>query len=90
MSRIVKFLLAINLLVLTILVFVYPNLMVGPGKLIPGHKQLETDCFACHSSFTGASSARCVICHKGGGFCVEGELALFHTDGEDRQALDLM
>jgi hypothetical protein len=38
--------------------------MVGPGKLIPGHKQLETDCFACHASLSGASSERCVSCHK--------------------------
>ncbi len=66
MSQIVKFLLAANLIALTILVFVYPNLMVGPGKLIPGHKQLETDCFACHAPLTGASSQRCVTCHKPG------------------------
>ena len=64
MSRIVKVILAANLIVLAILVFVYPNLMVGPGKLIPGHKQLETDCFACHASFGGAASERCVTCHK--------------------------
>ena len=42
MSRIVKIILAVNLIVLAILVFVYPHLMVGPGKLIPGHKQLES------------------------------------------------
>jgi hypothetical protein len=66
MSRIVKILLTVNLIGLAVLVFVYPNLMVGPGKLIPGHKQLETDCFACHASFTGAASARCVSCHKPG------------------------
>lgn len=64
MSRIVKILLAVNLIGLTVLVFAYPNLMVGPGKLIPGHKQLETDCFACHISFSGAASERCVTCHK--------------------------
>jgi hypothetical protein len=64
MSRIVKILIAANLIVLTVLVFVYPNLMVGPGKLIPGHNSLETDCFACHAAFTGADSSRCVVCHK--------------------------
>lgn len=64
MNRILKFVLAANLIVLTVLVFVYPNLMVGPGKLIPGHKQLETDCFACHRPFGGAASGRCVSCHK--------------------------
>lgn len=64
MSRLLKIILAFNLIVLTILVFVYPHLMVGPGKLIPGHKQLNTDCFACHAAFLGADSRRCVVCHK--------------------------
>lgn len=64
MNRAVKFILAINLIILTILVFVYPHLMVGPGKLIPGHRQLDPDCFACHAAFTGAASDRCVACHK--------------------------
>lgn len=64
MSRILKFILAANLLVLTALVFIYPQLMVGPGKLIPGHRDLEADCFACHGAFNGADSGRCVSCHK--------------------------
>jgi hypothetical protein len=64
MSRILKLVLAANLIVIAILAFVYPNLMVGPGKLIPGHKQLETDCFACHAPLRGASSDRCISCHK--------------------------
>jgi hypothetical protein len=64
MSRIIKVLLVVNLLALALLTFIYPNLMVGPGKLIAGHKQLERDCFACHTSLTGASSAKCVSCHK--------------------------
>ncbi len=64
MSRILKIILAINLVALAVLVFVYPHLMVGPGKLIPGHKALETDCFACHAPFAGAESERCAVCHK--------------------------
>ncbi len=64
MSRIVKFLLAANLMALAVLAFVYPHLMVGPGKLIPGHQKLDGDCFACHAAFTGAASERCVTCHK--------------------------
>ena len=64
MSRIVKIVLAVNLLALTVLVFVYPHLTVSPGKLIPGHRQLDTDCFACHAAFTGASSELCIACHK--------------------------
>ena len=64
MSRIVKIILAVNLIAMTVLVFVYPHLTVGPGKLIPGHKELSTDCFACHAPLTGASSERCLSCHK--------------------------
>jgi hypothetical protein len=64
MNRIVKIVLAAVLSVLAVLVFAYPNLMVGPGKLIPGHKHLNTDCFACHAPFSGAASERCAICHK--------------------------
>lgn len=63
MSRILKIVLAINLIVCAALAFTYPHLMVGPGKLIPGHKQFEADCFACHAPFTGANSARCIDCH---------------------------
>lgn len=64
MSRLLKLVLAANLLVLTGLVFVYPQLMVGPGKLIPGHQRLASDCFACHAPLTGVDSGRCVVCHK--------------------------
>ncbi len=66
MSRIVKIILAVNLVVMTILVFVYPQLTVGPGTLIPGHKALNEDCFACHAPLTGASSERCLTCHAPG------------------------
>ncbi|MBK6908883.1 MAG: class III cytochrome C family protein [Rhodocyclaceae bacterium] len=64
MSRVVKIILALNLAALALLSFVYPQFMVGPGKLIPGHHALEADCFACHAPLTGASSARCITCHE--------------------------
>jgi hypothetical protein len=64
MSRGLKIVLAANLLVLAALVFIYPHLMVGPGKLIAGHKHLETDCFACHAPLMGSSVARCQACHQ--------------------------
>ena len=64
MNNLLKAVLAINLIVITVLVFIYPQLMVAPGKLIPGHKQLDTDCFACHAPFSGVTSERCVTCHK--------------------------
>ena len=64
MSRFLKIILALNLAVLALLTFVYPHLMVSPGKLIAGHKLLETDCFACHAPLSGASATRCAACHK--------------------------
>jgi hypothetical protein len=45
------------------LAFVYPHQMVGPGKLMPAHKALENDCFACHVPFQGVSPQRCIKCH---------------------------
>ena len=64
MSKTLKIVLALNLIVLAILAFVYPHLMVGPGKLIPGHSKLEADCFACHAPLSGAKAERCTTCHK--------------------------
>ncbi|MBN8488213.1 MAG: cytochrome c3 family protein [Burkholderiales bacterium] len=54
---------AINLLVLLVLAFLYPHLMISPGPLVKGHEALATDCFACHAAWRGASTARCTECH---------------------------
>lgn len=54
---------ALNLVVLVALAFIYPHLMVSPGPLIKGHEQLATDCFACHAAWRGASTPRCTACH---------------------------
>ena len=54
---------ALNLLVLVALAFVYPHLMVSPGPLVKGHAELTTDCFACHAAWRGASASRCTGCH---------------------------
>jgi hypothetical protein len=43
--------------------FLYPHVMVSPGKLMAAHRDLEQNCFACHSPFTGVSDARCATCH---------------------------
>lgn len=64
MSLVLKIVLAANLAVLAALTFVYPDLMVGPGKLIPGHSSLETDCFACHAPLLGTTTERCTVCHE--------------------------
>ena len=52
-----------NLAAVLALVFIYPDLMVGPGPLSKGHAELATDCFACHAPLRGASSQRCASCH---------------------------
>lgn len=64
MSKPLKVVLAANLIILAVLAFVYPHLMVGPGKLIPGHSKLEANCFACHAPLAGATAERCATCHK--------------------------
>ena len=56
-------LIALNLLVLVALAFVYPHLMVSPGALSGGHAELGADCFACHAPLRGAASDRCIACH---------------------------
>ena len=55
---------AVNLIGLAILVFVYPQFMVAPGPLISAHASLETDCFACHVAFQSVQADQCVACHK--------------------------
>jgi hypothetical protein len=63
-SQTIKLILAVILSALAVWVFSYPQRMVSPGKLIPGHTALNTDCFSCHTPFRGSDSARCVVCHK--------------------------
>lgn len=42
----------------------YPRAMVSPGELSAAHAGQADNCFACHTPFRGASSERCVSCHK--------------------------
>ncbi|MCK5092520.1 MAG: class III cytochrome C family protein [Gammaproteobacteria bacterium] len=55
---------AVNLFIGFILVLVYPHLMISPGKLLDGHQDLTTDCFACHTPFLRSSPKNCMACHK--------------------------
>lgn len=57
-------LIAANLVALLALAVAYPQPMISPGPLIPGHAQLEKDCFACHAPWRGAASERCEKCHR--------------------------
>ena len=54
---------ALNLVVLVALAFVYPHLMVSPGPLVKGHTELIGDCFSCHAPWRGAASRLCIECH---------------------------
>ena len=63
MSRTLKLVLLVVLLVIAILSFGYAQLMVAPGHLIAAHQQLNGDCFACHTSFRGVDSKKCITCH---------------------------
>lgn len=56
-------LLWVNVIALVCLAVFMPHLMVAPGKLIDAHAELASDCFACHSPFTGSSPAKCIECH---------------------------
>ncbi len=64
MKRGILIVLVANLIGLAVLTLLYPHLMVSPGKLIPGHKDLVTDCFACHTPFLGAKESLCESCHQ--------------------------
>ena len=64
MSRWLKNLLWLNMGVVTVLSFIYASLMISPGHLVDGHKELEMDCFACHTLFLGAADDKCIDCHK--------------------------
>lgn len=54
---------AVDVLVLVGLAFVYPSQMLSPGALVPAHAELATRCSACHVPFRGATSDRCITCH---------------------------
>ena len=65
----------INLLAFLFLSLWYPHLMISPGKLIEGHQELTTDCFACHIPFRGSSPQKCITCHQ------VDKIGLFSTKG---------
>lgn len=63
MNRFVKAIIWANMAVIAALAFAYPHLVISPGKLLVGHHNLETDCFACHTPLIGAQSNKCITCH---------------------------
>ncbi|MES9884723.1 MAG: cytochrome c3 family protein [Sedimenticola sp.] len=63
-SKIVTAVILGNLGLLLALVFINPDLMIQPGKLINAHEELSGDCFACHTPFIGSTAGQCIECHK--------------------------
>lgn len=53
-----------NLCALLALAFLWPQLMVAPGPLIPAHHSIASNCFACHAPLRGVVADRCITCHK--------------------------
>lgn len=62
-NRWVWLVVALNLIALIALVFIYPHLMVSPGPVIAAHAEIATDCFACHAPLRGVAAERCTVCH---------------------------
>ena len=60
----ILYIVAGNLAALILLAIFLPHLMISPGKLIDAHIELRTDCFACHTPFSGSTPDKCVACHK--------------------------
>lgn len=63
-SRAFLLILLANLAIIAVLAFALPELMIAPGKLMKGHREMEGNCFSCHSKFFGPSSEKCIECHK--------------------------
>ena len=74
--RLVMSIVAINLIALIALVFLFPQFMVGPGPVMPAHSGIATDCFACHAPFRGTAPERCQACH------LVAEIGVFTTKGK--------
>ncbi len=54
---------AANLAALVILVFLYPEAMISPGRLSPGHSEPPVACASCHLPFRAAPAEKCIACH---------------------------
>lgn len=75
---------ALDVVALVVLVFCYPQFMVGAGPMLAGHQPLGNDCFACHAPLRGATSARCTACH------LPADIGLRSTAGVARPASSRM
>ena len=63
MPRLGTILVGAGLVAIIALAFVWPQPMLAPGAVMPAHKAIAQDCFACHTPLQGAASDRCITCH---------------------------
>jgi hypothetical protein len=52
-----------GLVAVTLAALFDPARWLMPGHVTPGHKEIETDCLACHAPFRGTPAKRCIDCH---------------------------
>lgn len=64
-----------GLVAVVALLFVWPEPLLSPGKVIAGHQTIGKDCFACHTPLIGARSQQCLSCHA------LDRIGLYRTDG---------
>ncbi len=63
-KKTINYIIILSLFLLVVLTFFLPERMIRPGKLIDAHAEIETQCFACHTTLAGTSSQKCITCHK--------------------------
>lgn len=51
-----------------------------PGKLSKGHASLENNCAACHTSPTGVSATKCILCHADDTALLQRQPSAFHAN----------
>lgn len=54
--------------------------MASPGALSQGHKFLEHNCAACHTSVKGAEAANCIVCHANNAALLQRQPTAFHAN----------
>ena len=63
MNRRALLLVILNVVAILGLAVAFPEPMLAPGPLQPGHAALTADCLACHAPFAGPDRAACEACH---------------------------
>lgn len=76
MGSFLKFACWLTLIMVVAAAFFAPGAVVEPGDLMPAHRSLAGDCFACHAPFQGVPDARCTGCHR------VGEIGLVTSRGD--------